>query len=68
MPLSLFFIILFSFGYAGSLLLCGLFSSCGKWGRLSSCGAWASYCGGFSCCIAQALGHTGFSSCGMWTQ
>ena len=35
------------FGCAGSLLLCGLFSSCV---------AWASHCGGFSCFRAQALG------------
>ena len=38
------------FGSAGSLLLRGLFSSCG---------AWASHCGGFSCCGAEALGHAG---------
>ena len=25
-----------------SSLLCGLFSSCGKWGPPSSCGVWAS--------------------------
>ena len=24
------------------------------------CGAWASHCGGFSCCGAQSLGHSGF--------
>ena len=35
------------------------------------CGVWASYCGGFSCCRAQALGMwasvvvaRGLSSCG----
>ena len=28
----------FIFGCAGSLLLCGLFSSCGEWGLLSGCG------------------------------
>ena len=30
----------------------------------SRCGTQAFYCGGFSCCRAQALGHTGFSGCG----
>ena len=40
------------------------FSSCGEWGLLSRCGTRASYCSGFSCCRAQAVGHTGFSSCG----
>ena len=54
----------FIFGCAGSLLLCQLFSSCGKWGLLSSCGARASHCGDFSCCRVRALGHDGFSSCG----
>ena len=54
---------LFSFKYkfiyllaVGSLLLYGLFSSCRELGLLSSCGTWALHCGGFSCCIAQALG------------
>ena len=37
------------FGCAGSLLLPGLFTSCGEWGLLSRCGAWVSRCGGFSC-------------------
>ena len=37
------------FGCAGSLLLCGLFSSS---------------CCDFSCCRTWALGHLGFSSCG----
>ena len=40
---------LFIFGYAGSSLLQGLFSSCG---------AWAPHCSGFSYCRAQALGCT----------
>ena len=40
----------------------GLFSICGKWGLLFNCGTQASHCSGFSCCWAQALGHTGFSS------
>ena len=54
------------FGCDGSLLLLGIFSSCGKWGLLSSCSAWASHCGGFSCCGAQALGCKDFSSHGAW--
>ena len=37
------------FGFAGSSLLHGLFSSRGKWGLPSSCT-------GFSCCRAEALG------------
>ena len=53
---------LFTFGCAGSPLLCGLFSSCVEWGLLSSCDMRASHCGDFSC-GAQALGHTRFSSC-----
>ena len=35
------------FWLSGSLLLCGLFSSCGEWELLSSCSTWASYCGAF---------------------
>ena len=35
-----------------------------SWATLR-CSAWASYCSGFSCCRAQALG---FSSCGMRAQ
>jgi len=31
-------------------------------GLFSTCSVRASSCGGFSCCGAQALGHTGFSS------
>ena len=54
---------LFIFGYTWSLLLPGLFSSCGEWGD-SSCCARASHCDGFSCCGAQALGHMDFCSCG----
>ena len=63
-------IYLFIFGWgfiAGSLLLHGLFSSCDEWGLLS-CGVWVSHCSGFSCCRAQALGHMGFSSTGLWPQ
>ena len=60
--LSFFFFFLIIFGCIGSLLLCGLFSSCGQWGLLSCFGAQVSHCGGFSCCRAQALGHVDFSS------
>ena len=35
------------------------FSSCGKQGPISSGGEQASPCGGFPCCRARALGHTG---------
>ena len=49
------------FGRTGSLLLCGLFSSCSKRGLLSSCGAQASHCGSFYSCQAQALGCLGFT-------
>ena len=55
---------MFIFGCAGSLLLCGLFSSWVEQGLLSSCGALTSGCDGVSCCRACALGHAGFSSCG----
>ena len=61
-----FLIILFIFGCAGSSLLCGLFSSCSKWGLLSSRSLWASHCGGSSCCGEPALGHKGFRSCSAW--
>ena len=44
------------------------FSSSGERGLLFHCSAWASRCGGFSCCGARALGHTGFHTCGTWTQ
>ena len=50
------------FGCARSSLLCGLFSSCGKWGLLSSCIVWASHCSGFSS-GAKSPGHVGFYSC-----
>ena len=39
------------------------FFSCGKQGLLCSGNALAPHCGGSSCGGAQALGHTGFSSC-----
>ena len=60
---SSFLIMLFIFGCAGSSLLCGHFSSCGKQGLLFSCSVRASRCNGFSCCRARVLGHSGFSSC-----
>ena len=50
-------------GCAGSSLLRGLFFGCSKQGCPSSHGAQAPHCGGFSCCQAWALGHTGFRSC-----
>ena len=41
-------------------------------GATLHCGAWASHCGGFSCCVAQALGVQtsvvvvgGLGSCGL---
>ena len=49
----------FTFGCAGSLLLCWAFCSCGEQ---------ASHCGGFSCCKTLALGYLGFSSFGPWAQ
>ena len=61
------FMNLFCYGCAGSLLLCGLFSSCGERRHLSRC-VRASHCVGFSCCGAQALGYTGSSSCHTWAQ
>ena len=68
---------LFIFGCAGSSLLCGLFSSCGKRGPLSHCGTLASHCngflwstgsrsGGFSSCCVWVLGH-GLQQCGTQT-
>jgi len=48
---------LFIFGYAGSSLVCRLFSSC-EWGLLSSCGMRASRCSGFSCHGVWALGFS----------
>ena len=43
----------------------GLSSSCSEQGLLSGQGVRPSHCSGFSC-GAQALGHSGFSSCGPW--
>ena len=46
---------LFIFGCAGSSLRVS-FLWCVEWGLFSSCGVWDSYCRGFSCCGARALG------------
>ena len=43
------------------------FSRCSKQGLLSSGGSRVSHCSDSSCCRAQALGLTGFSSCDAWT-
>ena len=43
------------------------FSSCSKPGLFSSCGAWT-YCGGFSCCRAQALGLMASVVAAQWSQ
>ena len=66
--LLLLLLLFFFFGYAGSSLLCMLFSSYSEMGLLSSCHVQASRCAGFSCCQAQALENVGFSSCGNWTE
>ena len=58
-----FYFYLFTFGSAGSLLLHGLFSSCGEQGLLSSWGAWASHWGDLFCCRAWVLACWGFSNC-----
>ena len=50
------FIYLLIFSCAASLLLHGLFSSCGQRGLLFSSGAQAAPCGGFSSCGARGLG------------
>ena len=44
----LYIILFIYFWLCGSLLLRGLFSSCGEWRLHSSWGAWTSRCGGFS--------------------
>ena len=62
--LKLFY--LFTFDCAGSLLLCRLFSNCGKQG--CSRDVQASHCSGFSCCGAPALGCVGFRSCSAWAR
>ena len=64
---SWYFKILCIFGCAGSSLLPVGFSLVAESGLLSSC-VQASYCSGFSCCGARALGSTGFNSCSSWAQ
>ena len=56
------------FGCAGPSLLQAPFSSRGKHGLLCVAVHCRLLTGGFSCCRAQALGHTGFHSCstGVW--
>ena len=61
--LLILFISLFMFGCARSLLLSGLFSSCGERGLLSSSGVWASHCGDFSCCCSPVPGRVGYRGC-----
>ena len=56
---SLNFTYLFIFGLAGSAMLRGLFSSCGKRGLLSGLGTWASHCRSFSRWGTQALASVG---------
>ena len=58
---------LFVFGCAGSSLQ-AFFSSFREWELFSNWGVQASYCGGFSCSGAEALGHMGCSSCNTWTR
>ena len=60
---------LYIFGCARSLLLHGLFPSCGERGLLLlRLQAPHCRCCGFSCRGAQALEHKGFTSGGMWVQ
>ena len=64
---------LFLFGWAGSLLLCRLFSSCSERGLLSSCCKWGllfvEVCGLLTevtpLIVEHGLQAMGFSSCGM---
>ena len=58
------FIYVFTFGCAGSWLLCWLFPSGGEWRLLSRCGVRASPWDSFSGCRAWAPGCLGFSSWG----
>ena len=46
----------------------GFFSSCRELGLLPSCGVRDSYCCDFSCRRAQAVGRSGFRSCGTRAQ
>ena len=61
------FINSFTFGCAGSSLLCRLFSSCGKRGLLSSCGAWA-LIAGLPSLRSSGSRCTGFSSHDTWAE
>ena len=59
--------ILVCFGCAGSLLLCGFFSSCSEQRLLSSCCAWAVVEHGLQSCQASAVVAPGLESTGsMW--
>ena len=42
------------------------FFICREWDLLSTCGGRTSHCSDFSCWVTHALGHAGFSSCGLW--
>ena len=66
------FIFIFTFGYAGSLLLHRL-SLIVKRGLLSNCGAQASYCGSFSLavstavwCVGSVVVANGLVACSVW--
>ena len=45
---------------------CVGFSLAAESGGYSLVSVWASHCNGVSCCGAQALGYSGFSTCGSW--
>ena len=47
------------FDCAGSLLLCGVFSSCVQWALVSGSGLKTPYCNGFSCGWIQARADVG---------
>ena len=56
------FLFIFTFGCAGSSLLCELFSSCSEWRLLSSCNAWLLIA--VASLVVEhnkALGYMGFS-------
>ena len=62
---------LFIFGCAESVALCGLSLLAASGGYSQDVAqvfliAVASYCRGFFCCGAQALGHASFASCSSW--
>ena len=65
--LSFLNLFIYLFLALGSLLLCGLSSSCGRQGLLSHWSVWASHRGGSSCCGAWALEHR-LNSCGTRAQ